>query len=308
MELRHLRYFLAVAEELHFGRAAKRLHIAQPPLSQQIRQLEEELGARLFERTNRRVSLTEAGAAFLVDARDILARTDAATRMVGRLARGEQGRLRVGFVGPATESPLPEAIRDFRAEHPGVVLELRELGTMHQLEELRAGSLDVGFIRIYNHDLNGLEAERFLKEPYILALPEGHRLAACERIRLSELGGERWILTPRHYQPKLHAALMARFAEAGFTPDIAQEAITKQTTNALVAAGIGITIFPASMRKVRRDGVVYRELEGRLPWVQIFTVWDPAMSSPARELFLETVRRHRQADPDAAAPGSALHG
>ena len=209
MELRHLRYFIAVAEELHFGRAAARLHMAQPPLSQQIRALEDELGARLLERSSRSVRLTPAGAAYLAEARGVLSRVEAAGRVARRIHLGEEGEITVGYMNPVMDAVLCRALAELRLARPGVVPLLRELPTPAQLDELRAGRLDVAFVRLMRgeagshgddrrgQDLRGLEIRLVAREPYVLALPEGHPLAALDVVPLREVAAQPLILFPR---------------------------------------------------------------------------------------------------------------
>ena len=292
MELRQLQYFVAVAEELHFGRAAKRVHISQPPLSMQIRNLEEELGAQLFTRTSRRVELTEAGKLFLKDVRRILKDIESTVKTTQDTARGVIGRLAVGFVSPAMDTFLPPAILDFRRQYPGIVLSLSELLTNEQLESLYSGRIQVGFVRVYHHDLQDLCHEIVWREPYVLALPEKHPLAAKEEVALSELKGEPMIMYSRGIQPALYDAILACCEKAGFRPEIAQEARSKHTTTALVAAGLGVAIVPESSKMLRREGVKYLPMKDPLPTVAIAMIWSGGDDPPPLTRFLETVRRY----------------
>lgn len=293
MELRQLRYFVAVAEELHFGRAAERCHISQPPLSQQIKALEEEVGATLLMRTSRRVELTREGAVFLERARDILSRVGEAAEHVGAMARGEVGRLKVRFVGPASQTDFPLALRSFREENPNIGLELREMPTYGQLEVVRAGEIDVGIIRSYYHDLTGLDWRVFSHEPYVLALPGDHPLARRESVELAMCDGIPYVDFPRHYQPRLHDDIEAAFLQAGVQPKPVQEASTKLSTIALVAAGMGAALVPRSMRRLKHDGVVYRpfEPEYALPPVQLRLIWRKGDASPLLARFLDVFAR-----------------
>lgn len=291
MELRQLRYFLAVAEELHFGRAAERLNISQPPLSQQIRQFEEELGTPLFERSSRSVRLSAAGEALLPEARELLARAQCAADTARRVATGEAGLLRVTFVRPALDAGLPEAIRAYRAASPGVRLELVEMNTQEQLDELRSGRTQLGFVRLYEHELDGLETALFLREPYVVALPSEHRLAWKPRLSLRELQGEPLILYPKRVQPKLYERMLACCEAAGYRPQIAQETLTIQTALALVSAGLGVSFAPASSAKTPRKGVLFRELAPGLPVVEIWAAWERRLSQDPRiQGFLSAVR------------------
>jgi DNA-binding transcriptional LysR family regulator len=297
MELRHLRYFVAVAEELHFGRAAVRLHMAQPPLSQQIRALEDELGARLFARSSRSVRLTAAGEAYLAEARAVLARVEEAGRLARRVHQGEAGELAVGYMNPVMDAVLCRALADFRALRPGVALRLRELPTPAQIEELRAGRLDVAFIRLVDgagqcgpnlksqnsksRSTDGLATRVVAREPYVLALPEGHPLAALGTVPLRAAGGEPLILFPRSAMPALHEAMLAALRAAGAEPRIAQEAPGKHASLALVAAGFGVCLVPASARDWLRKGVALRPVTPGLPVVEMAAAWWPGAGHPA---------------------------
>jgi DNA-binding transcriptional LysR family regulator len=274
MELRHLRYFLAVAEELHFGRAADKLRISQPPLSLQIRQFEEELGAPLFERSSRSVRLTPAGEALLPEARELLERAQSAAELARRVANGEEGRLRVTFVRPMLDAGLPEAIRAYRNASPRVRLELVEMNTREQLDELRAGQAQLGFVRLYEHELDGLETALILREPYVVALPIEHRLARKPRIALRDLQGEPLIIYPKRVQPKLYERMLAACEAEGYSPRVSQETLTIQTSIALVAAGLGVSFVPASSAKAPRKGALFRELAPGLPEVEIWAAWE----------------------------------
>lgn len=289
MELRHLRYFLAVAEELHFGRAAARLHLAQPPLSQQIRALEEEIGARLLERTSRRVCLTPAGAAFLERAREVLRQAEEASRLARRIHAGEGGELAVGFMNPVMDAVLCRALAAFRASRPGVALRLRELPTPAQCDELRAGRLDVGFIRLAaGLDLNGLDIRTVLREPYVLALPEGHRLEALAVVPLAEIAAEPLILFPRQAMPALYDAMLATLRVRGGEPSISQEVGGKHAALSLVAAGFGLCLVPASARDWARRGVALREVEPGLPEVEMAAAWPSGEANAARDALVES--------------------
>ncbi len=260
MELRHLRYFVAVAEELHFARAARRLHMAQPPLSQQIKSLEDELGVRLFDRSHRRVRLTDAGAAFLTGARRTLATAERAADAARRAARGETGRLAIGYVASVAYQLLPAILRAFRRRAPDVTLVLEEMSSAEQSRALAAGTLDVGFVRRPPPIEPGLAGIVVRREPIVLALPRGHALAALRVIRLSELRAEPFIVFPARPRPSWADVAIDLCRRAGFEPAVAQEAIEMTSALSLVAAGIGITLVPASVRAIRRPGVVFRPI------------------------------------------------
>lgn len=292
MEMRHLNYFIMVAEELHFGRAAQRLHMSQPPLSQQIRQLEEELGVSLFSRSSRKVVLTPEGVAFLEDAREIVARAHAAVRRVQAVARGEEGVLRVGFMGYALMTGYPQAIRAFRQRYPQVRMDLWEFSTAHQLRMIAADQLDVGLISCVRGVPMHLESMLFRKEPFMLCLPEGHPLAAEKAVPLERLAGVPLILFPRKAHPLLHDSLIASFRAVGVVPDVVQSVARIETGKALVAAGLGCSIHPASVSAAGRPGVTYRPLVGDLPRPELRVVWKKTGESAALLRFLDEVHRY----------------
>lgn len=264
MELRHLRYFVAVAEEGHVTRAAERLGIQQPPLSQQIQALERELDAQLFRRKPRGVELTPAGRALLEEARIILSRAEEAVAATRRAARGEAGRIGLGFTSSASFHPfVPRAIRAFREAHPLVALALEESGTVELVEALRAEAIDVAFVRSPIGAEAGLMVHPVLDEPMVVALPRGHQLAAlfANPLPLAALAGETFILYRRPVGPGLHDAIIAACDRAGFSPTIGQEAPRMLSTLSLVAAGLGVSLVPASMSRLEAEGVVYRRLD-----------------------------------------------
>jgi DNA-binding transcriptional LysR family regulator len=262
MELRQLRYFVAVAEELHFRRAAERLHISQPPLSQQIRSLEDELGFALLVRTRRRVQLTPAGEAFLRDARAILAELEGAVAAAQRIDAGQTGRLRIGFVGSALLSIVPGTVERFRSSRPGVAIELRERSTVDQLRAVAAGVIDVGLVRPPIEDEAGLRAETVLRERTVAALPVGHPLAALQRVPMRRLAAEPLVLFPRAQAPGFHDLLIEALAGAGGGPRVIQYAPEMLTIIGLVAAGTGVSLVPASVSRLSLDGVAYRPVTG----------------------------------------------
>ena len=267
MELRQLRYFIAVAEELHFRRAAERLHISQPPLSQQIRALEHELGFVLLTRTRRRVELTPAGAAFLRDARTTLAELEGAVATARRIDAGETGRLRINFVGSALFSIVPRTVERFRHSRPGVALELHERATVDQLRAVRAGVADIGLVRPPIDDDAGLRVQTVLRERTTAALPAGHPLAALARVPLRRLAAEPLVLFPREQAPGFHDLLVDSLAGAGARGGVGgvqviQYAPEMLTIIGLVAAGTGVSLVPESVRRLALDGVSYRPVSG----------------------------------------------
>lgn len=269
-ELRHLRYFIAVAEELHFGRAAQRLNIAQPGLSQQIQSLETDLGVSLLARTNRHVQLTPAGLAFLDEARRVLAQVDRAVNLVKRAASGQIGRLSIGATESATWVLLPELIRQFRSRFPSVDLAIREMPSPSQLAALRAGDIDVGFVRP-PIDTEGLVTRTVLKERLGLLLPEAHPLAKRSRLPLTALAGQPLIIHPA--RPSGWSDFMISVCrEAGIEPQVSQDALETGTAVSFVAAGLGLTIVPESLKVLVRPGVVYRPVSGPVPRARLLLV------------------------------------
>jgi DNA-binding transcriptional LysR family regulator len=291
MELRHLRSFVAVAEERHFGRAAERLHMAQPPLSQQIRRLETELGATLLHRTTRSVELAPAGEVLLLRAREILVAVDRATEDARRAARGEFGRLAVGFTGSATYALLPQLAAALRSELPGVVLDLRgELLTPAQVEGLLDGSLDLGLLRPPVRD-GDLAVEVVRSEPLVAVLPETHPLAAAETVPLEELEEEPFVVYPSHFRSVVHDAVEKTCAAHGFLPRVALEVSETATLVSFVAAGLGVSLVPESVRHMTVHGAVYRPLARDAAAVELAVAWRRADATPVLERALEVVRR-----------------
>ena len=257
VELRHLRYFVAVAEELHFGRAAARLNVAQPGLSQQIQALEQALGVPLFERTSRRVELTAAGATLLAEGKRALAQTERALDRARRAGRGEIGRLTVASIGSATYDVVPALLREHRRRFPEVELVLREMSTPAQVHALRGGEIDVGFLRL-PADTHDLVASTVREETMLLMLPESHPLAARDEVPLGALAGEPLILFPASPRPSWADTVITACREAGFEPRVAQEAMESATVVSFVAADVGLALVPQGLRVLVRPGVVCR--------------------------------------------------
>ena len=287
--MRHLRHFVAVAEALHFGRAAESLYMAQPPLSQSIRQLEREVGAALFERTSRRVALTAAGLVFLDEARQILTRADTAAVRARRAAQGEAGTLSLGFSASATYELLPGVLRSFREAYPDIALLLHEMNAAEQADALREGKIHLGLARP-SIDEPGVVREVVAREPFVVALPEHHPLAAAPELALASLAGEPFILFPRFPRPSYGDSVLAACAEAGFVPRAAQEVREMQTAISLVAAGIGIALVPAPVQNLRRAGVVYRPLQEPNPRTELTAAYRENNASPVLRNFLSVLR------------------
>jgi len=262
MELRHLRYFVAVAEQRHFGRAAERLHMAQPPLSQQIRQLEAELGVTLLTRTTRRVDLTPAGAAYLDHARSILAAVDEAGAVAARIAAGRTGRLMVGCVGSATYSLLPALAKRMRSELPDVDFGFRgEMLSPDQAAALRDGSLDLALLRRLP-DTSGLTVTDVRHERLLVALPQEHRYAARKRLRVADLAGEGLIVHAGNGRSVMHTLVHDLFADADHEPQVVHQVAETSTLVTFVAAGLGIAVVPEPTSDLNVPGVVYVPLAG----------------------------------------------
>ncbi|HEX6356147.1 LysR family transcriptional regulator [Actinophytocola sp.] len=256
MDLRHLRAAVAVADHLHFGHAASALGVAQPPLSQQVRALEAELGVTLFERTTRAVRLTPAGESFVADARNALSMVDTAVRRARAAGRGETGELAIGMVGSAVSQPLPAIIRAFRAKYPAVTLSFHVLPTVTQVERLRAAVLDLGLLRPpLPGPADDLELVSISREPLVAVLPSDHRMAGRRRLAVSTLANEPFVMFPRALGPGLYDEITALCRRGGFTPTVAQEAVQLPTIVGLVAAGCGVSILPGSAAQPRPEVV-----------------------------------------------------
>ena len=289
MELRQLRYVVALAEELHFGRAARRLALTQPPLSQAIQNLEREVGVRLFERTRRRVALTPAGTAFVEEARLTLARAAEAVEHARRADRGEVGRLAVGFLPATTYTLLPLILRDFKTRAPGVKLDLRELSRPQQLDELRRGEIQVGLLRPPVSEAE-LASEMVLEEPFVLAIPASHPLVALQRVPARRLAQEAFVMFPRLAGHVFHDQVMGFCLRAGFTPQVAQEVRQIHTVIGLVSAGIGVALVPASAATMGMAGVIYRRLREATPVARTAVAWRLGDPSPRVAAFVEVSR------------------
>lgn len=286
MELRHLRYFVAVAEELHFGRAATRLFIVQPSLSQQIRQLEDELGFPLLKRTKRSVELTDAGKVFLAEARNVLAQVQEAKRAAQRAYRGEIGRLVIGYISSSTYDLLPMMLSAYRERFPHVDVALRELTTQEQLRALEEESIQVGLLRLPINDPM-IHVKVVRREPIVCVLPEGHPLAKHARITVPLLANEPFVLQSRQRGGGYYAQLMNLCLTSGFSPNVIQEVTEMHTIVSLVAAGMGVSLVPLSVKNIRSQGVVYRELEGSTPLTEMAVAWLLNSHSTIVQNFLE---------------------
>ncbi|MGX4640775.1 LysR family transcriptional regulator [Massilia sp. SYSU DXS3249] len=292
LELRQLRYFVTVAEELHFGRAAERLHMTQPPLSQTIAAFEEALGAPLFLRSRRQVELTPAGSALLPEARRLLEAAGGLPELVRRAAAGEAGRLALSFVTPADYSVLPPLLRDYSAAFPGVQLVLQEATTDLQIDDLQHERIDAGLViaPLPDKAQASLDYLRLLEEPLVLCAPAG-LIDADGPVALGALPPLPLIIFPRKSAPGLHDAILSCFHDAGIVPVIGQEAIQMQTIVSLVSAGMGLALVPQSVSNLMRPGVEYRALAGPTPLVELGVCWRRDNPSPVLRGFLELLRK-----------------
>jgi DNA-binding transcriptional LysR family regulator len=259
IELRHLRYFLAVAETLHFSKAAERLGIAQPPLSQQIKRLEQLLGHRLFDRTTRGAKLTLAGQLLAERARSTLEKIQDDLAQVRRLGRCEEGTLTVGYAGSVMFTELPAAIERYRRRYPKVELRLRELSTAPQIAALLNGTIDLGFLRD-GDPTQGIQLTTVLQERYVAVLPRGHALARKRSLRVRDLAAEPFILFARRMGPLAFDRTIACCEKSGFRPNIVQDAPQWPTLVRLVAAGLGVSLAPACVASIAIPGAVYRDV------------------------------------------------
>ena len=302
IDARHLQYFLAVADELHFGRAAERLHIAQPALSRAIRRLELVLDADLFERDSRHVTLTPAGDAFVPDARAAVERLTHGVAAVRRAAGGLQ-TLSVGFPSSLANGLIPALVAELARTEPPNTLDLRELTVSEQLVALRAGELDVGFVYPSQHvpfELDGLVLEELRTERLFAALPRSHALAGAAEIPLARLADEPWIVLAASATPYGNRELLALTVPAGFQPRVVQEATTVRACLALAAAGLGVTLVPESAVDLHRDDLAFVALVG-VPEVVLAAVWSDARERFTLEVVLDAARRALGALPAIAA-------
>lgn len=299
MELRHLRYVIAVAEELHFGRAAERLNMTQPPLSQQIRQLEDEIGTKLFRRTNRKVLLTEAGEAFVREARQIMTHADHAAKVAVRASRGEIGQLTVATV-TSTESGffriVVDILRAFTVRYPNVRLLLRSLNPDQQVTALHEGRIQIGFLTLPVDDEN-LEIEGVRSEPLILAMPENHPLSRFRSVSLRMIASQPHVMFSRSTFSGYYDLIVSSFRNAGFSLNIVHEADAIYTVLALVAAGVGVSLLPASIPETPRHGITFRKIQGSLPHIEMGAAYRRETPSNVLLAFLDVAREvvgHRE--------------
>lgn len=287
MRFRQLQYFVAVAEELHFGRAASRLHMSQPPLSQQIRLLEEDLGVRLFDRTSQRVALTREGTFLLREAREILQRLSSARSALAAMARGEAGTLRVGYVDAVPIGALVRVMARFHDGLPHVELTTHDQGTANQFQDLLAGRKDLGLVTMTAQTLPaGLVWKKLLREYYVLALPESHPLAGKADLKLSDLNGERFLRCSLEGNPPYWFDFERSLAQAGLTRLEYKSCCELSMKHGLVAQGAGLSILPSYCLRAPLSGVAYHSLIDVLPPFEAAAVWHEERFTPVARKFL----------------------
>jgi DNA-binding transcriptional LysR family regulator len=290
LPLPQLHAFVVLAEELHFGRAADRLGIAQPPLSQQIRRLEDKVGHALFTRAPGRVALSAAGRELLPAARRALAGLSEGLAAARAAGSGRTGHLRIGFAASLALTVLPGLLRTHRERFPGVDLDIREMTTAPQLAALREGTIDVGLLREPPDDDPDLAFRTVLTEPFVAVLPSAHPVAAHRTIALADLADSPFVLLPREAGPGLHDRITSLCATAGFTPRVVQEAVEWQTVCALVETGLGVSLAPAAMRRIRLRGVAFRAVVPADTRTCVAVGWRRGDQGPLVANLLETVR------------------
>ena len=300
MELRHLRYFVVLAEELHFGRAARRLAISQPPLSVAIRQLEASVGAQLFERNSKAVRLTAAGQTLLASAHTLLRDAQEAATEARHVAEGSAGRLRIGFVGAMLYRGLPQALQRFQAAHPAVRVTLTELNSGEQMAELLHDRLDVGFAHTRRVP-SELQCRLLVSEPFVACLPAGHPLARKRKVAVADLRDESFVLFSRSASPDYHARILSICGDAGFWPEVRQEVRHWLAVVSLVSQGMGVALVPDAMRHCALPGAVFRPLEGTRTLSEAYGLWPLASRNPLVPRLLDEVVGARVERPATSA-------
>ncbi|NJL55010.1 LysR family transcriptional regulator [bacterium] len=289
MELQQLRYFVMVAEELHFGRAADRLHISQPALSKQIANLEKEIGLALLTRTKRTVKLTTAGQVFIEQSKQLLSQVDTAIQLTRRTARGEAGHLTIGFTETATHTVLPNLVKEFRSNYPNVELTMLGLSTEAQVAALNRDQIDIAFLHP-PIDERGLNLHSILSANFVVVLPQQHPLLQCEKITPEALANESFIIHPRHEGPILYDGFIQICQAVGFHPKIVKESISLQTRICLVAAGLGITFVPENLQFLVGSEVVCKALQDCPICLKFAAAWRQNSISPTLREFLKIMR------------------
>jgi len=294
MELRHLRYFTVLAEELHFGRAARRLSISQPPLSVAIRQLEESVGARLFERNSKAVRLTPAGDALRLSAQTLLRQAEEAALEARDVSKGSAGRLRIGFVGAMLYRGLPQALTAFQAAHPAVRVSLSELNSGQQITELLHDRMDAGFVHTSRMP-EELEQVLLLSEPFMVCMPASHRLARRRTVGLASLRDQPFVLFSREASPDYHERILSICAGAGFRPEVRHEVRHWLSVVSLVSQGMGVALVPSALQHAALRGAVFRPLEEEVAGSDAYCVWRSGPDNAVVQNFLRFVQKAVQA-------------
>jgi DNA-binding transcriptional LysR family regulator len=302
MEIRHLRYFRVLAEQLHFTRAALLLNVAQPALSHQIRQLEEELGAQLVERTNRRVRLTAAGEVFLDRAVGILEQLDQAARETARVGQGEAGTLVIGVVSTAVCSVLPELLRSMRKEAPHISIDIREMEPGEQVEALRRETIDIGLLLCLAIQDPSFDSLVISRERLIVALPTGHSAATADKVRLGDLEGETFLIPRRQPVAGYHEMVLEALRVGGIPSPRLQPTRLLQTAVFLVAGQLGAAVVPESFRRhMRVRGCVYRNIAGKPAHADLIGLWRHSNGAPALHRFVQQLERIQKLAGQASA-------
>lgn len=289
MNLRSLRCFLAVAEELHFGRAAKRLAISQPPLTQHIKNLELEVGAILFHRTKRSVRMTEAGTALLDEARRLIAQADGLRHVVQRADRGRSGYLRAGFITSSVFTETRKLYAKMSRGVPGVTVMWQEMNSSEQIEALREDKLDIAFLHTPAEHA-GLEARTIVREPMVMAISDGHRLAGRRQVRLSDFATDDFVLPLRHMSPIFYDSIIAACRAAGISPAIPpHQPRNLLTILSLVSVGAGVSVVPSTLASAGFPGVTFRRIRGEAPINEVSALWKPENRSPVLARALQAL-------------------
>lgn len=289
MELRQLKYFLVLAEELHFSRAAQRLAISQPPLSVAIRQLEEELGAQLFERTSKEVRLTAAGKHLRGQAQEIMEQALRVKQDMRAIAEGMQGSIRLGFVGSAIYRGLPEALEGFRARHPRVRIDMLELNSAEQIAALQQERLDLGLLHA-TRPAAGLQSQTLVSEPFMACLPAAHALAGLRTLKVRQLAGERMVLFSRQVSPDYHQQIWQICQSEGFTPELHHEVRHWLSVLSMVSLRQGVSLVPSCLQRVGFPGLAFVPIQGRHPQSQMQAMWHPGHVQPLVQSLLADLR------------------
>ena len=301
---RQLRSFIALAEELHFGRAAKRVNISQPALSLQIRGIEDDLQVKLFARSRRKTELTKAGEIFLQEARDVLLRTEQAITTVRRAALGQVGTLRIGFISTAAAIIMPPLVKRFREQYTHVEIDLRNVLTRDQVTQLQERKLDIGFLRVPLQTPAEIRTRVVHREPFVLLVPANHPLAEKKDLQLADCGHADFIMYSRKMAPGFHDLILSMLHRAGLTPHVVQEAAEMYTLISLVATGLGIAVAPASISLHRAENVVVRELTDEAVRSEIAIAWNVNHVSMTTQLFLQMVFKESKPRKKARAVAS----